>query len=139
MGISRALPTMVAVQYEPPIPSLTLMERDGYFFLADNFYEDELPRWSSEREDCPEIVERIVNEVNFGKRSTDPGAEIAALEDDAARFADSLRRALAGTFPDQRLTVETWTDPNSRGPSVSFHQRGQCPCRHCLEQWGPPS
>ena len=127
------------MQYEPPLPSFTLMERDGYLFLADNFDVDEVARWSRGREDSSEVVERIINEVNFGQRSTDPRAEIAALNDDAVRFADSLRRALADAYPNRRLTVETWTDPNSRGPSVSFHQRGECPCRHCLEQWGPPS
>jgi hypothetical protein len=126
------------VQYEPPLPSLTLVEHDEYVFLADNFDEDELARWSRGREDSPEVVERVINEVNFGRRATEPWGEIAALEEDAARFADSLRRALADACPNRRMTVETWTDPNSRGPSVSFHQRGRCPCRHCLEQWGPP-
>ena len=130
---------MAAVIYEPPIPSLTFVERAGYVFLAENFDEEELARWSSVHADRPDAVERIVDEVNFGQRSGDPSAEIGALDADAGRFAEALRRTLVETYPDRKVTVETWTDPNSRGPSVSFHQRGQCPCRHCAQQWGPPT
>jgi hypothetical protein len=103
---------------------------------ADRYQPGNFDGWWTSNSDTPWVIETLLSEEHFYDLVNDyTEDQLEQLEAVARRVAECWRVALGHRFPDRRFTVTFVTEPDSYGPTISFHQSTRCPT--CIAEAGP--